>query len=151
MKWILILLISLSVFANGFEPMGGRMIERKTNREIYIGCYGFDGPYCHKASFIMKDNNGERIINDNIVLVYETTDDYYDRWYTYNILKLNASTSFSPIPYTSYIYHMQRSNRLYLKAIKIMDDVDLVGQSVELSKKYFQAFENKITKMDAEY
>lgn len=145
---LLTLLLASSVFAAEFAPTGGVFINKKTKEQIYLGCYGYVDGSCHKATFILKKADDEQIINDSIVLIFDnTTDEFHNRWYAYNVLKTNASTGLNPIPYTSYIINMQRSSKLYLEGFKLMDKNNGQSTNVLLKNSYFKSLLKAISEL----
>lgn len=52
---------------------------------------------------------------------------------------MTASTSLNPMPYTSYIFNMRRSPKLYLEAFKLMDRNNTGGDVVKLKNSYFKS------------
>lgn len=152
MKKLLIsltLLLVTTSFAAEFAPTGGVFINKKTKEKIYLGCYGYVDGACHKATFILQNKSGiEKIINDSLVMIFDnTTDEFHNRWYVYNVLKTNASTGLNPIPYTSYIINMQRSSKLYLDGFKLMDKNNGLKSEVNLKNSYFKSLLKSITEL----
>jgi hypothetical protein len=144
-----IILVSSLCYAAQYPPTGASLVNKRNRHEIYLGCLGQWQGKCHKASFILKKNGLEEIINEDIILIFDdSTEEFQRRWYAYNWLKMTASTSLNPIPYTSYIINMRRSSKLYLEAFKLMDRNSNSGDVVKLKNSYFKSMYKAIQALE---
>lgn len=136
-------------YAAQYPSTGALLINKKNAHEIYLGCLGQWQGKCHKASFILKKGGQEEIINEDIVMIFDdSTEEFQRRWYAYNWLKMTASTSLNPIPYTSYIINMRRSSKLYLQAFKLMDRNNSATDAVRLKNSYFKSLYKAILSLE---
>lgn len=141
MKLLILLLLSTSAFSSDIHQIGGKLINKLKTKSIYLHCDGFDtSGECHKALFVLDVKGEKTLLNDTLVLEMGSGDEFYDRWYIFNMLKTTASTSRPPFPYTWYIMNMQTCSKQFMKAFKLMDmkGKAALGMTQSTSNKNFE-------------